>query len=148
VEDNAMQVIPTALLALIVTPQGDKQMPDHKLMQGLWQAVSVEFDGQKSVAPDLLARTTITFDSDKWVSEDVVGMKVKGVFRLNQEASPKEIDFIIHNPHEQPIKLRGIYLLRGRTLTICFTHKGARPKEFVSKKGSNLMLVVYRSVQQ
>jgi len=81
---------------------------------------------------------------------DQQGKKVhgKGTISLDAGKSPKEVDTKFS---EGPIAGKtslGIYELDGDTLKSCVAEPGdPRPKTFASRRGTRLMLVVYKRAQ-
>jgi uncharacterized protein (TIGR03067 family) len=73
------------------------------------------------------------------------GPKVLGSVRLNAEATPPAVDFLVGNPAEVCL---GIYQLDGDTVTVCFTAPGnGRPQEF-TLRDPKVMLVVFKRAKK
>jgi uncharacterized protein (TIGR03067 family) len=113
-------------------------------LQGNWTATKAERDG-KAAADVVGHRLTFSGNGFRIVAE---GGKLlyAGTFRTDAKAKPAAIDF----EHTQaPLKgnaWKGIYTLRGDTLTICDNAPDlakARPAAFEAKSGSGYVLVTF-----
>jgi uncharacterized protein (TIGR03067 family) len=114
---------------------GDKKTD----LQGTWTIVSSEFEG----APQKRAiGGKLIFDGGKFTFKD----KLKdspGRFVLDTSTKPKQFDFLLDDNKN----VFGIFDLDGDTLKLCFVkggEKGSRPTEFVSKKDTNIVLLVLK----
>jgi uncharacterized protein (TIGR03067 family) len=120
-------------------------MDDSKLIQGVWQVIHFEQEGEKPISSDKLKEMTYRFAMNK-IAISYKGRALEGIFTLNPKTKPKSIDFI-HNDRTEP----GIYKLEKNQLTICMVAvKGnlKRPIDFATKKGSKTMLVVLERSKQ
>jgi len=122
-----------------VLPGGGEYDPvqeEWKNLQGVWQAVSAEWDGQP-VEPDKVHGMKIVVKDNSITFFDQ-GQADPGIIELNPTATRKQID--ITSPPDatyQQAKL-GIYSFNGDEWTICLAKGGhARPKEFQTEPGTN-----------
>jgi uncharacterized protein (TIGR03067 family) len=125
---------------LFTLPEDPKKTPDDlKALQGTWQAISLEHNGEKSSAEAVknfrvvIRDNAITFESD--------GHKHEATFLLLTASRPKAI-WLKAQPKDPVI--RAIYELKGDRLIICVDNdKGtAMPTEFAAKAESGLTLIV------
>ena len=125
---------------LFTLPDDPKKTPDDlKALQGTWQAISLEHNGEKSCAEAVknfrvvIKDNAITFESD--------GHKREATFLLLTATRPKAI-WLKAQPKDPVV--RAIYELVGNHLTICVDNdKGtAMPTEFTAKAESGLTLMV------
>ena len=131
---------PTKAGILFTLPEDPKKTPDDlKALQGTWQAVSLEHNGEKATAEAVknfrvvIRDNAITFESD--------GHKHEATFLLLTATRPKAI-WLKAQPKDPVV--RAIYELVGDRLTICVDNdKGtAMPTEFAAKAESGLTLMV------
>jgi uncharacterized protein (TIGR03067 family) len=123
----------------LVDPKtGQKLAPELDGLQGKWIVTSIRADG-KDEEEGYLAR--MTFQGNKLLlkkrpEHDGDQYTVK----VDASASPAQID-ITKGGHTA----LGIFELNGDKLRICFRERGGkRPSEFLSEKGSNLILIELR----
>lgn len=123
------------------TPKGDKEK-----FQGKWQIVSIATEDKVIKREDVPREWKGTFEKDLFVEGDRFGQvdysnaKVK----LDDTCDPKKITV---EDNDGKLRFRGIYSLDGDTLKVCMNGDGTdvrRPEEFVTKKGTPLMLIVLK----
>jgi RNA polymerase sigma factor (sigma-70 family) len=115
---------------------------DMDKLQGAWQVVAVESDGQV-VPAALFPFTTLTIRGDTILHQGGVhDMKV--TFQLDPSQRPKAIEMQDHGYHSAAY--HAIYTLDGDTLTICRSDDSDRPAEFVSKPGSRVLLMTAKRI--
>src|SRR5262245_22072386 len=110
--------------------RSDEKAGDKDNIQGNWNIVSAEGDGEKVPAEKLKGRkiiitaTKITFTVDK----------EEASYKLDPSKKPKHFDFVAGGK-----TIPGIYLLEGDNLTLCWdaSDKAIRPTKFNSKGGPN-----------
>jgi uncharacterized protein (TIGR03067 family) len=114
---------------------------ERKPLQGTWQAVRLEADGE--VGPqEVTKKVRWIFTSDQYtgVSPET---QFKGKFTLDPGKNPKEIDLA---PAGGKGKMLGIYSVEGDKLTLCIGE--TRPTEFTAKDGSKRRLYVLKRVKE
>jgi len=119
----------------VLTAAEEKDKSDKELLQGTWNAVSGERDGEKLNENQLKNWEKMVFADDKFTREG--NEKKEGTFVLDPKKEPKEID-LNTTVKGQAATWYGIYELKGTTLKL--TLKGERPTEFNSKGG---ILIVF-----
>jgi len=123
-----------------VRAQPDDLAEERKLLQGTWQAVRLEADGE-TAPPEVTKKVRWLF-----TGEDYTGvspeMDFKGKYTINPAKKPKEIDLL---PAGGKGKMQAIYKLEGDQLTLCIGE--TRPSDFVTKEGSKRTLYVLKRVK-
>jgi uncharacterized protein (TIGR03067 family) len=121
---------------------------DVRKLQGSWQVLAAEDDGEVVPEDDLKAlRVVFTGDSVE-VQEGRKAQK-KFTFKLDPKKSPKAIDFTYSDGPKKGMTDRGIYLLEADHLKLCIrTKDGDRPTTFASKEGSQVFLIVLRRLKE
>ncbi|HKI30692.1 MAG TPA: sigma-70 family RNA polymerase sigma factor [Gemmataceae bacterium] len=124
---------------IFTLPEVPKKEPDDlDKMQGTWQAVALEHDGEKLPAEAIktfrvaIHDNTITFDPD--------GARREASFMLGTNTKPKAIWL---KANAKASMVRGIYALEDGRLKICVDNDEgkATPSEFATKAGSGLTLI-------
>lgn len=120
----------------------DAKDDDLKKLQGSWETSAV-FNGKK--APD----STVVIKDSTYAVLDKDGKKVEeGTLKLDPSKKPKAIDSTASEGTDKGQTMLGIYEFDGDTIKICFARVGKdRPKEFVSKEGSDTVLFVMKKMK-
>ena len=142
-----------AVLALTVASSAradDKQ--ERAKFNGKWVAVALTGDGME-IPADMLKKVPWY-----WIIDDkkILSKRPTGGGRVREETinftidptkSPKTIDI---TDRERKETHKGIYELKGDTLTICFVMRAGaeRPDDLTSKKGSKRMLLKWQRVKE
>jgi uncharacterized protein (TIGR03067 family) len=117
-------------LWLMPAAQSDAVKKDLAALQGTWNLVAMEVDGQE-VKADKLKGTTLTIRDHTYGV--LAGKQLREVeITLDPTKTPKEIDMkFLDGPHKDAVG-KGIYRLEGDTLTICrgLEPQQERPKDF------------------
>lgn len=134
-------------LAAADEPKADAK--DKEALQGLWQAVELEANGQQAPGATVKA-LQIRIKGDQIVfSPDTENRK--NTFVIDATAKPKALDFTPDDGAKQGKKVTGaIYKLDGDKLTICINRDGEagkRPTEFKTAAGSGFVLVTFQRVK-
>jgi uncharacterized protein (TIGR03067 family) len=125
---------------IFTLPEEPKKEPDDlRKLQGAWQAVALEHNGEKLSAEAankfrvIIRDNTITFDSD--------GNRREASFMLGTNYRPKAI--WLKTAARAPT-VRGIYALESDRLKICLDNDEGKTVagDFVTKAGSGLTLMV------
>src|SRR5579859_5966241 len=96
--------------------QDEQSKADHAALQGEWEIVSAESNGE-APPPGLLDGAKFAFSGN-----ELTLMGKKGKFELNASKSPRQIDFIGGK------RQIGIYELDGDNLKLCVGPADDRPK--------------------
>jgi len=122
---------------------------DKAALQGTWQCVSSEMDGEKQ-PDDEVKPYTLVFDGEKLTVNKAGERIMKGSVKLDPAQSPRHIDFKLeenpNNPDDVGKTLPGIYEVKGEELKWCFTlpDRSERPKDFKTEAGSSRVSAVLK----
>jgi uncharacterized protein (TIGR03067 family) len=115
-----------------------KSANDTKNLQGTWQAVDLEANGEKR-PNDQIKELQIVFKGDLvfTVKPEGEGRKVK--FKLDSSKTPNTIDLIAIDRSDRGKVAAGIYALKDGRLRVCVNLFGKdttqRPTEFKTQAG-------------
>jgi RNA polymerase sigma factor (sigma-70 family) len=112
---------------------------DEQTILGTWVLASGEEGGQNA-PPERLQDATVTFAEGGKMTTKQGGREHELTFKLDPAKNPKEFSAT----NEQGRTVLGIYKLEADTLTVCFDRNGEMPTEFASKKGTTVVLEVYK----
>lgn len=126
-----------------------KKEREQEQLQGTWTPVSAEKGGMKAskqMQEDMKELRLIVKGDRIQLSEK--GKVRKGVdvsFRLDPAAKPKAVDIVVGVEMGKPQVVKAIYSLDGDMLKVCYQPEvdKDRPREFKTRVGSEVMLVVF-----
>jgi uncharacterized protein (TIGR03067 family) len=108
-------------------------------LQGTWNIVSLEVDGNK-MPESMLGGSQITVKGTRFDTVSM-GAAYSGVLTLDESAKPKTFDLKFTDGPEKGNTNLGIYKLDGDTWTLCLATRGKiRPKTFATKPGTGIAL--------
>jgi uncharacterized protein (TIGR03067 family) len=120
----------------------DAAKDEMKKLDGNWQLVASEHDGEK--APAEAIKTAKVATKAGKVTMSVDGKTVmEADFTIDPTKKPKTIDATATTGADKGKKTLGIYEFDGDTFKVCYSEK-ERPTEFSAKKGSGNTLDVYK----
>ncbi len=135
--------------AAVIAVAGDNGLDEVKKLQGTWQAVAIEANGEKSPA-DQVKELKIVVEGDEIFAVKSGAADPKNKFRVDASKRPKAIDVI---PPSGPSKGKihaGIYSLKKGVLTLCLNIFGQnpaqRPTAFKTQAGDGMGLVTLERV--
>ena len=138
-------LLPAALAAgLLVAADAkdDAVKRDMDALQGNWQVVSMERDGE---AVNIAKDAARVIKADKYALTLRPGLTIEGAYKIDPGAKPKTMETTASNGPYKDKELLGIYELDGNTLRICYAPPGKdRPTEFTTKAGSGWILTVHK----
>ena len=142
---NRMLCIFTACsFAAGIAVADDKSANDAKKLQGTWQAVDLEANGEKSPA-DQVKELKIVFKGDEVFVVKPSGDDPKNKFKLDSIKTPKTIDVVPIDGSDKGTIHAGIYSLKKGRLTLCINIFGKdpalRPTEFKTKASDGVGLI-------
>jgi uncharacterized protein (TIGR03067 family) len=156
------------VLCLIPGPvlsEENKNDEESKRLQGTWQAICWEEDGDKDepkVRAEILRYVRWIFEDDKvtmtraftvtrfGINDPIGKTEVKGpggksilTYKIDASKNPKTLIATSMNPDDGTV-VRAIYKLQDDVLTVCMRKKDQTPKEFSAKKGSDCILITLK----
>lgn len=116
-------------------PHLARHVEQLRALEGTWEFTRLEIDG--SVLPAAaLAASRLFINGDRFRTESPEGV-YEGIFNINVEADPSEIDIEFIEGPEAGNWNFGIFRLDGNKLEICLDMKGKpRPHRFATSRGS------------
>jgi uncharacterized protein (TIGR03067 family) len=116
-------------------PQLAHHVEQLRSLEGTWSFASLEIDGHP-MPPGMLSTSHILIDGDRFRTESPEAI-YEGVFNIDVEAQPHEIDIEFIEGPEAGNSNFGIYRLEGDQLEICLDlNAKPRPTEFRTSSGS------------
>jgi uncharacterized protein (TIGR03067 family) len=115
-------------------------------LQGTWKCVFMHYNGVKS-EPDL----THTIKGNSWENKLDGRVVQSGTFKLDLDASPKQIDSLTTSADAEVVgerkdkTQRSIFMLDGDTLIMC-VHDDERPKVFITQAGDGCTVGQFKRV--
>jgi uncharacterized protein (TIGR03067 family) len=132
------------LLPGLAKEKGDQAKNEVKMLQGTWNFISVEQDGNKSLRRKKGEELqTISFQADKFEVKRGDRVVQAGTGTVDPSRNPKTIDLNVTEGEGKGTVQLGIYELTRDTLKTCLDPQGKkRPMEFQTTKDSGSFLVV------
>jgi uncharacterized protein (TIGR03067 family) len=138
-------------LAAAAGAADDATKKDQEKLQGTWQTVSGEFNGDK-LDDELCKVLKFVCKSDKFEVQgpaDVLNQYAKGTFKLDATTTPKTLDITIGGGEKKGDVIECIYELDGDNLKVCGKLTGKeRPADYTTKQGSNMVSLVLKREKQ
>jgi uncharacterized protein (TIGR03067 family) len=109
---------------------------DLKSLQGTWNIVSLEMEGQSMPCGE----AAIVVKGSRFTTT-AMGGEYSGTLQVDEATSPRSFDLTFEAGPEGGNTSYGIYELEADTWKICLTLRGGtRPKKFATRAGSGLAL--------
>jgi uncharacterized protein (TIGR03067 family) len=129
----------TTVLVLAAPAPAEEVKKDAEKIQGTWKLVSMERGGEKG--PEDNVKDVKFVITDGLITIKDPKREENANFKLDPRKNPRTIDITPEKGKEEVVQ--GIYELKGDTLKFCFNKPGGeRPKEFVTKAGTQVVLIV------
>ncbi len=125
-------------------PKQDAVKKDLNEIFGTWQVTALEADGMASPA-EIVDKMKLIFKGDKLTfTPGEPGFK-QYTFKLDPNTEPASFDMTHADGPKKGETKKGIYLLEGDRLKICFGNEDDRPKELMAKAESEqVMYTLFR----
>ena len=123
--------------ALRADDKDDKAGAGLKELEGNYKLLSAERDGRPP-EQGVIDGVTVAVKGDEFVMS-FGGEKKVAKIKLKPDATPAAIDLTPQDGPEKGKSFPGIYKLEKGVLTLAFSEKGARPKEFKSENEVTLL---------
>jgi RNA polymerase sigma factor (sigma-70 family) len=136
----------------LLATEADAKKTDKDNIQGTWKVESVTMNGQdpKGDEGERVKKSTYEITADKMLVKFNDESR-PSTYTLDPAAKPKMIDITYQGEGGgKGETMPAIYKLEGDTLTICCpcARQTERPTEFVSKEGSDTILLVLKRVKK
>ena len=129
--------------ALLVTAE-DAAKADLDRLQGTWQMVEMEAEGEAVPAEEIKTRTAV-YEGNRLKLCQGDTVRRRGIITLNPGRKPKAMNTWDQDGPYEDQTVPGIYELDGDTLKVCFARPGQeRPKAFTTKEGTGVLVCVYK----
>ena len=142
--NRVLCIFTACLFTTVIAVADDKSANDAKDLQGVWQAVGLEANGEKS-PDDQVKELKIVFKGDEVFVVKTSGNDPKNKFKLDSSKTPKTIDVIPTDGQDKGTIHAGIYSLKKGRLTLCINIFGKdpakRPTEFKTKASDGVGLI-------
>ena len=116
-------------------PHLARHVEQLRALEGTWEFARLEVDGN-NIPPNAVATSRLLIDGDRFRTESPEAI-YEGVFNINVEAQPHEIDIEFVEGPEAGNWNFGIFRVDGDALDICLDLNGRpRPMEFCAYPGS------------
>jgi uncharacterized protein (TIGR03067 family) len=152
---NKIMFAMTALVGLAVTngaraQQGPVRQPDQPngraRMRMQLHGVSIIING-KPMSAGAARSARMTLDGNNFSLALGGSTITTGTFDFDRDDTPKKVDMVCASGIGQGFSIKGIYEVKGDTMTICYAPPGKdRPTEFRSTPGSGYRLYVWQIV--
>jgi uncharacterized protein (TIGR03067 family) len=127
-------------------PSAAPNRRDLKALQGTWLLYSMTWDGLSAPMTARRQRTTWTFAGTTWAEAEDGKVTLTATVKLSAASKPPSMDLVAIPGGETG---QFIYKVEGDALTICGCSPGVpRPKEFLSKRGSFTLLMVFKRAKK
>ena len=131
------------ILFQAIEAQGeDKGKDDTDKLRGVWSCASGVNDG-KPLPEDIVKQLKLTLTKDRYKTEKGKILLFDGIYKIDAGQRPKHINITAPEGEQAGKTSKGIYALEGETLRMCYADKD-RPKDFESKPGSGVTLVMWK----
>ncbi|MBX9624984.1 MAG: TIGR03067 domain-containing protein [Gemmataceae bacterium] len=137
-----------ALLAAAVAAADDKPKGNTKKelepFQGTWSVVKIDNSGD-AAPDDALKQLVLVVKGDERLIKSGDETVSKATFTVDPAKKPPAIDIAVSEGPLAGRTVKGIYELKGDTLTICVAVEGdGRPDDLTAKEGSGRVLQVFK----
>jgi uncharacterized protein (TIGR03067 family) len=138
-------------LATAALAADDATKKDQEKLQGTWQTVSGELNGDK-LDEELCKVLKFVCKGAKFEVQgpaDILQQYAKASFKIDATTTPKTLDVKIGDGEKKGDEIEGIYELDGDNLKVCAKLVGKeRPADFTTKSGSNMVSLVLKREKQ
>jgi uncharacterized protein (TIGR03067 family) len=150
VKPKILIVLAVGLLAVSAAPGQDDAEKLRKALEGSWDIVAVEFDGQK--VPDAAVKDNpvrLVFKGNKYTEKKGGEAFEDGTYQIDPSKKPATLDFTILSGPDKGKTQLAIIELKGDTCKVCLARAGEkeRPTAFATKESSTHTSIVLKRVK-
>jgi uncharacterized protein (TIGR03067 family) len=124
-------------------PLRDADKNDLNEIRGAWQVTAIEADGMTGPA-EIAEKLNLVFKDDKLTFARGEPGFTHYTFKLDPNTIPRSLDMTHIDGSMKGQTRKGIYLLEGDRLRICFGYEDDRPKELTAKAESEQVMYTLR----
>jgi|SRR5579884_877257 len=138
-----LQLLGLVVVSLLLAADDTKKADEAaKKIEGDWQGVSLEQDGNKN---DDAENFTVKIKDGKYEAKMGDETSGKGKLKLDPSKKPHAIDIMVEEGAASGQTQLGIYEVKDDMLKVCFAQPDKpRPTEFSAKEGSGNTLIVLK----
>lgn len=116
----------------------DAEQRESDRLQGTWNLVSCRLDG-RPVPPTRIEDVRMTVRGYRWSRTRGRTVLLEGIYRLDPQWTPPEIDLTMGGGLDVGRVLQGVYALEGDRWTLCVPHLGReRPTKITAGPGTDV----------
>jgi uncharacterized protein (TIGR03067 family) len=119
-------------------------------LQGRWQAIALEFDGEGAKQADV-DRFIVVVKGRTMTFFPGTEAEKKATIRCDGKSSPKAIDFTVTDKEKKEHKMPGIYSLERGQLRLCVRdalEENGRPTAFKTEPNQGMFLATFKRVKE
>jgi len=125
-------------------PSRQAAKDDLKKLQGTWECVAMEREGDE-LRPEDFKNSTAVYEDDRVTLYREGEFFRRGIITLDPAKAPRKVNTWDSGGPYGDQTVPGIYDIDGDTLKLCFGRPGSeRPTEFTTKKGPGFLYCVYK----
>ncbi len=146
-----LNILAVCFFTAAIAAADDKTAKDAKELQGVWQAVRLEANGEAR-PDDEVKELQIVFKGDELFAVKPKGEDPHLKFKLDSGKTPKTIDLTPIEGSDKTKTLAGIYCLKDGRLQVCINIFGQdttqRPKEFKTQPETGVVAGTFERVKK
>ena len=132
------------MLAVVSARAAEKETSVTSQMIGTWSCVAATING-KPLADPTVRKLHLTVTSTRYKTERSDEVRFDSTYRLDTTKAPVHINMVGTKGDLIGKEARGIIIVEGDTLKICYTMPGKpRPISFASATNSEAYLIVWK----
>lgn len=141
-----MSTLALAALVFLIAPDDDKQLEPF---QGKWKIVSVVVNGEEPPNKEQFDKSTLEVKGNERILRVGDEVRTRSKFKIDPSKSPKTMDLEVIEGDEN-IKgktLKGVYELKGDTMTVVISLTDERPTDLTCKPDSGRVLQKFQKIK-
>jgi uncharacterized protein (TIGR03067 family) len=138
-------VLAALSFTVVIGVAGEQSANNVKDLQGTWQAVEIEGNGEKAPA-EQVRELKVVIEGDMLYAVKPQGEDPKNKFKIDATKKPQTIDLFPVDGDRKGQQIAGIYSLENGQLRICINLFGKdttqRPTTFKTQEGTGVACVI------